>query len=62
MFTVKAIFQRLEWLGVLESTQRLNTNRWNRTKWYTLNVETLAELAGSGGDRGGGHGGGGFHG
>lgn len=47
VFTVKAIFRRLEQLGVLESTQRFNTNRWLRTKWYTLNLETLAELVGS---------------
>ncbi len=46
-FTVKAVFRRLERLGVLESTQRFNTNRWNRTKWYTLNAEALPELVGS---------------
>lgn len=49
VFTVKNLFQRLEQLGVIESTQRFNINRWNRTKWYTLNAEALAELAGSGG-------------
>ncbi len=47
VFTVKAVFRRLERLGVLESTQRFNTNRWNRTKWYTLNAEALAALVGS---------------
>jgi hypothetical protein len=31
---------------VLESTQRFNTNRWNKTKWYTLNENVLAELMG----------------
>ena len=33
IFTVKNIFRRLEELGVLESTQHFNTNRWNKTKW-----------------------------
>jgi hypothetical protein len=46
VFTVKNIFRRLEELGVLESTQRFNTNRWNKTKWYTLNEDVLAELMG----------------
>ncbi|ETX03706.1 MAG: hypothetical protein ETSY1_46395 (plasmid) [Candidatus Entotheonella factor] len=46
VFTVKAIFRRLERLGVLESTQRFNANRWYRRKWYTLNAEALAELVG----------------
>ncbi|PON13043.1 hypothetical protein C2W62_36425 [Candidatus Entotheonella serta] len=49
VFTVKNLFRRLERLGVIESTQRFNTNRWNRRKWYTLNAEALAELVGSGG-------------
>jgi hypothetical protein len=46
VFTVKSIFRHLEELGVLESTQRFNTNRWNKTKWYTLNEDVLAELMG----------------
>jgi hypothetical protein len=46
VFTVKNIFRRLEELGVLENTQRFNTNRWNKTKWYTLNEDVLAELMG----------------
>jgi len=46
VFTVKSIFRRLEELGVLESTQRFNTNRWNKTKWYTLNEAVLAGLMG----------------
>ena len=46
VFTVKSIFRRLEKLGVLESTQRFNRSRWNRTKWYTLNDDALAELLG----------------
>ncbi len=49
VFTVKNLFRRLEQLGVIESTQRFNTNRWNRRKWYTLNAEALAELVGIGG-------------
>jgi hypothetical protein len=44
VFTVKSIFRRLEELGVLESTQRFNTNRWNKTKWYTLNEKVLATM------------------
>lgn len=58
VFTVKNLFRRLEQLGVIESTQRFNTNRWNRRKWYTLNAEALAELVGSGGVGGGRSGGG----
>jgi hypothetical protein len=46
VFTVKNIFRRLEELGVLESTQRFNANRWNKTKWYTLNEDVLAGLMG----------------
>ena len=33
-------------MGVLESTQRFNTSRWNKTKWYTLNEDVLAGLMG----------------
>jgi len=40
------IFRRLEELGVLESTQRFNANRWNKTKWYTLNEDVFAGLMG----------------
>jgi hypothetical protein len=46
VFTIKNIFRRLEELGVLASTQRFNANRWNKTKWYTLNEDVLAELMG----------------
>lgn len=46
VFTVKSIFRRLEKLAVLESTQRFNTSRWNKTKWYTLNEDVLAEMMG----------------
>ena len=46
VFTVKSTFRRLEHLGILESTQRLNRSRWNKTKWYTLNTAVLAELTG----------------
>ncbi|MCA8837596.1 MAG: hypothetical protein K8963_07070, partial [Proteobacteria bacterium] len=47
VFTVKCIFRRLERMGVLESTQHYNASRWNKTKWYTLNEDVLAELMGS---------------
>lgn len=47
--TVKKLFQKLEHLGVIEGTQRFNFNRWNRTKWYTLNAEALAALTGNSG-------------
>ncbi|ETX03638.1 MAG: hypothetical protein ETSY1_46605 (plasmid) [Candidatus Entotheonella factor] len=47
VFTVKAIFRRLEQLGVLESTQRFNANRWYKRKWYTLHEDVLAEMLGT---------------
>ncbi len=42
--TIQATFRRLERLGVVESTQRHNRSRWDKTKWYTINEAQLAEL------------------
>ena len=42
--TIQGIFRRLEALGVVESTQAHNRSRWDRTKWYTINRDQLAEL------------------
>lgn len=47
VFTVKAVFRRLEQLGVLESTQHFNTSRWYKRKWYTLDEDVLAEMLGT---------------
>ncbi len=46
--TVKTIFLGLEKLGVVESTQRFNKNRWNKMKWYTLDENALAALTDAG--------------
>ncbi len=42
--TIQATFRRLERLGVVESTQAHNRSRWDKTKWYTIDYDKLAEL------------------
>ncbi len=42
--TIQATFRRLERLGVVESTQAHNRSRWDKTKWYTIDHDRLAEL------------------
>jgi hypothetical protein len=42
--TIQAIFRRLECLGIVESSQKYNRSRWDKTKWYTIDYTKLSEL------------------
>jgi hypothetical protein len=42
--TIQAIFRRLECLGIVESSQKYNRSRWDKTKWYSINYGRLSEL------------------
>jgi hypothetical protein len=41
---IQATFRRLERLGIVESSQKYNQSRWDKTKWYALNYARLSEL------------------
>jgi hypothetical protein len=42
--TIQAIFRRLERLGIVESSQKYNRSRWDKTKWYSIHYGRLSEL------------------
>jgi hypothetical protein len=42
--TIQAIFRRLECLNIVESSQKYNRSRWDKTKWYSINYGRLSEL------------------
>lgn len=43
--TLQRIFLRLEELGLIESTTKFNRSIMNKTKWYTINYDAMAQLS-----------------
>lgn len=44
--TIKRTFSRLEKQGIIVSTQKYNTMRVDKTKWYRIDYETLCRIIG----------------
>lgn len=55
--TIKRTIRKLESAGILLSTDRLNANTWDRTKWYTINYRhAIVQIGGANPQNGGGQG------